>query len=361
VVRLTDSAPADSDTKGGLVPFLDLRRRTTAMRPALDEALGRVLGSGRFVLGPELESLEDEFAAFTGFRHAVGVSSGSDALSLALRALDVGAGDEVVIPAFTAVPTAAAVCATGATPVLADVDPETGALDPEQAAACVSARTRAIVPVHLYGRPVTFPDLGVPIVEDAAHAHGLRRVESRTSAAAAYSFYPTKNLGAIGDGGMVVTDEPRISQRVAQMRNHGAGAGAGYRHEEVAMNSRMSELEAASVRVGLRGLEASNIRRRAIAAAYRDAAPALGWHADHPDHVYHLCVLRTSDRDAFRVGLPFETRMHYPLALTEQPAYRQFARRGCPNAEAWAASCVSLPCFPEMIDDEVEIVCRALS
>jgi dTDP-4-amino-4,6-dideoxygalactose transaminase len=347
-------------TTSTAIPVVDLARRAAALEPELSEAVLRVARSGHYLLGPELEAFEAEFAAFTGRRHAVGVASGTDALRLALLALGVGAGDEVVIPAFTAVPTAAAVCATGAVPVFADVDVATAALDEDAAAAAMTARTRAVIPVHLYGRPAPLPDLGVPVVEDAAQAHGALEGEGSSSAAAAYSFYPTKNLGGIGDGGAVVTDDDEVAATVRLLRVHGL-ADATYRHTWIATNARMSEVEAAVLRIGLRRLTEQNERRRAIAARYREAAPDRTWQEPHARHVFHLCVTRVPDRDAFRERVPFATGVHYPRALTQQDAYVSFVRDACPSAEAWAAECVSLPCFPEMTDDEVEVVCRALS
>jgi dTDP-3-amino-3,4,6-trideoxy-alpha-D-glucose transaminase len=340
------------------VPFLDLRRRAARLQSELAPAVTRVVESGEYLLGPELEAFEAEFAAYTGRRHAVGVASGTDAIRLALRALGIGPGDEVVVPAFTAVPTAAAVCATGATPVFVDVDPATATLDAAAAAAAVTGRTRAVVPVHLYGRPARLPELGVPVLEDAAQAHGARHGRS-SSFAAAYSFYPTKNLGGIGDGGAVVTDDDEIAAAVRRLRVHGRTAEP-YLHGEIATNSRMSEVEAAALRVGLRHLDEQNTARRSIAARYRSAAPTIRWQEPDPAHVYHLCVARVPDRDAFRAKVPFGTGVHYPRALTQQPAYAAFVRDPCPESEAWAAECVSLPCYPEMTDDEIEVVCRAL-
>jgi dTDP-4-amino-4,6-dideoxygalactose transaminase len=337
-----------------------MRRRVDALQPDLDQALGRVLRSGRLLLGPETEAFEAEFGAFVGARHVVAVASGTDALHLSLVALGVGAGDEVIVPAFTAVPTAAAVCAAGATPVPVDVDPDTAALDPTATAAAVTDRARAVVPVHLYGRPAPLPELGLPVVEDAAQAHGALDANAARGIAVAYSFYPTKNLGGIGDGGAVVTGDADLAAQLRRLRAHGQERPGTYEHADVAGNSRMSELEAAALRVGLTRLEGGNARRRMIATSYRDAAPGLRWQAPHERHVYHQCVTRVGDRDAFRAGVPFETAVHYPNALTQQPAYRDFTRAPCPEAEAWASECVSLPCFPEMTDEEIEAVCRAL-
>jgi dTDP-4-amino-4,6-dideoxygalactose transaminase len=338
-------------------PVVDLARRTASLQPELGEAMERVLRSGWFLLGPETEAFEEEFAAFCGRRHAVAVASGTEALRLALRALGVGTGDEVVVPAFTAVPTAAAVCATGASPVFSDVERDTALLDPQNAAAAVTQRTRAVIPVHLYGRPVAAPDLDVPALEDAAQAHGALNPQAAT-AAAAYSFYPTKNLGGIGDGGAVVTDDSDLAAQIRLLRAHGLTDD--YVHTAVTGNSRLSEIEAAALRLELHRLPEWNARRQLIARSYREAAPETRWQAPHERHVYHLCVARIEDRDAFRAQMPFGTAVHYPRALTQQPAYRQFVRDPCPQAEAWAAECVSLPCFPEMTDDEIEIVCCAL-
>jgi dTDP-4-amino-4,6-dideoxygalactose transaminase len=344
-------------TKTAGPPVVDLARRTAALQPELGQAIDRAVRSGFYLLGPETEAFEAEFAAFCGRRHAVAVASGTEALRLALRALGVGDGDEVVVPAFTAVPTAAAVCATGAVPVFADVEDETATLDADAAAAAVTDRTRVVIPVHLYGRPATVPAIGVPVLEDGAQAHGALD-PGAASVAAAYSFYPTKNLGGIGDGGAVVTDDDDIAAQVRLLRGHGLTDE--YQHTVVSGNSRMSEIEAAALRVGLRHLREWNARRQAIARAYRDAAPTMQWQAPHERHVYHLCVARIGARDAFRARMPFGTAVHYPRALTQQAAYQQYVRGARPEAESWAAECVSLPCFPEMTDDEIEVVCRAL-
>jgi dTDP-3-amino-3,4,6-trideoxy-alpha-D-glucose transaminase len=340
-----------------VTPVIDLARRSARFHAELSAAVARVLASGTFLLGPELEAFETELAASQGRRHAVGVASGTDALRLTLGALGVGPGHEVIVPAFTAVPTAAAVCAAGATPVFADVDPDTATLDPAAAAAAVTPRTRAVVPVHLYGRPAPIPDLGVPVVEDAAQALGALEAGSGSTAVAC-SFYPTKNLGGICDGGAVLTDDDELAAELRLVRAHGRTDG--YVHTRIATNARLSELGAAALRVGLPHLDVDNARRASIAARYREAAPELRWHAPHPRHVYHLCVVRVPDRDAWRSRKPFETAVHYPVALTRQPAYEQFVVAPCPEAEAWAAECVSLPCFPEMTDDEIEAVCRSL-
>jgi dTDP-3-amino-3,4,6-trideoxy-alpha-D-glucose transaminase len=344
-------------TTATTIPVVDLARRAAALEPELSEGVGRVLRSGCYLLGPELEAFEAEFAAFTGRRFAVGVASGTDALRLALVAMGLGAGDEVIVPAFTAVPSAAAVVAAGATPVFADVDAASAALSSDAAARARTDRTRAMVPVHLYGRPAPIPAVGVPVLEDGAQAHGALD-PAAGSVAAAYSFYPTKNLGGIGDGGAVVTDDEQLAAAVRLLRAHGVTDD--YEHVRASTNARLSEIEAVALRVGLRRLAQQNERRREIARRYRAAAPHLTWQSDDERHVFHLCVVRVPDRDAFRSRMPFSTAVHYPRALTQQPAYASYVRSACPEAEAWAAECVSLPCFPEMTDDEVEVVCRAL-
>ena len=346
-----------------MVPVVDLTRRHSRHVPAFLDAVERVLSSGTMLMGAELEACEHDLALLLGHRHTVCVSSGASALQLALRALGVSTGDEVIVPAFTAVPTAAAVCALGATPVLVDVDPSTAAIDPERVADAITGRTRAIVPVHLYGRPVDvapLAGLAIPVVEDAAQAHGA--LQSITGAAAVYSFYPTKHVGGIGDGGAVATDDESLAATVRRLRVHGMTEQ--YVHVDISQNFRMSEIEAAFVRLQLECLDTDNSRRRAISRHYRQAAPHLRWHADHPDHVFHLCVIRSTERDRVRAELDaagISTAVHYPLAITQQPAYRSLATKPCPVAEAWAAEVITVPCAPELTDEEVETVASALA
>jgi dTDP-3-amino-3,4,6-trideoxy-alpha-D-glucose transaminase len=288
-----------------------------------------------YLLGDETRGLEADLAGWATNggeqpSHAVAVASGATALQLTLRALGVGPGDEVIVPAFTAVPTASAVAALGATPVLVDVEAATANLDARLVDAARTARTRAVVVVHLYGRPATLPDTDLPIVEDAAQAQGALCHDGR-SAAVAYSFYPTKNLGGIGDGGAVVSTDRDLIDRVARLRTHGMTAQ--YVHDEVSQNFRLSEIEAAWLRLG-------------------------------PRHAYHLCVARFADRDTARARLAelgVGTAVHYPLAVNQQPAYRCLSRTAYPQAEAWSAECVSLPCFAQMTDAEVDLVASALA
>jgi dTDP-3-amino-3,4,6-trideoxy-alpha-D-glucose transaminase len=313
------------------------------------------------LLGTETSAFEREFAGWTGAAHACTVSAGAAAIQLALAAVGVGPGDEVILPSFTAVPTASAVYAIGAVPVLADVDAATACLTSESVEAVRTSRSRAVLLVHLYGYPAALPLTDLPVVEDAAQAHGALHDPSR-SAATAYSFYPTKVLGGIGDGGAVVTDDAGVDAQVRKMRVHGM-TGQPYVHDVVSQNFRMSELEAAWLRLGLAELDADVARRRTIAAHLHAAAPTLRWQAQHPDHAYHLCVLRSSDREGVRTrlaGSGVGTSVHYPLAVHQQPAYRQLDHGGLLTSADWAAECVSVPCFPEMTDDEVDLVGTAL-
>ncbi len=350
------------------VPFIDLTRISGAERSNIHGALDRVLSSGLMLLGPETLAFENELAAHVGAAGAVAVSSGTEALRLTMAGLGIGPGDEVIVPAMTAVPTAAAVAAVGAIPVPADVDADTALLDPGAVKAVIGAATKAIIPVHLYGRPAEiapFRELGIAVIEDAAQAHGAVSPRSG-STAVCYSFYPTKNLGGVGDGGAVVTDDPDLTREIRLLRAHGVSdGGQPYDHVRVATNARMSELEAAVLRERLVGLAHENGRRGEIAARYRAAAPALWWPPGHDRHVNHLCVFRVTDgrRDEFRHAMSpsFATAVHYPRALTEQPAYRRFTRVACPNAEAWAREVVSLPCHGGLRDDEVDRVCEALA
>ena len=337
------------------IPYLDLERRTRRHAGAVEAAVRRVLEFGRLLDGPEVEAFEAEWGDACGAARAVAVASGTDALRLTLLGLGVEAGDEVIVPAFTAVPTAAAVCAAGATPVFADVEEGTANLNPDSARAAVTPQTAAVIVVHLYGRPATLPELGVPVIEDRAHAHGMRRAERDRRGVL---LYPTKNLGGIGDGGAVVTDDPELADHVARLRHHGRDREG--LHLDAVTNSRMSEIEAAALRAMLPALTADNDRRAQIAESYRDRAPELGWQAPHPDHVHHLCVARFADRDRRLARLPFGTAIHYPRAVVDEPAYAGFERDPVEAARGWAASCVSVPCYPELTAPEAEAVGDAL-
>jgi dTDP-4-amino-4,6-dideoxygalactose transaminase len=346
------------------IPLVDLRAQYARIQNAVDEAIGRTLGRADFILGRELELFEEEFAAYCGVRHCVGCANGTDAIQLLCRALEIGEGGEVVVPAMTFVATALGVSQAGARPVLADVDPETGLLDPHQAEAAITPRTRAILAVHLYGQCVdgaAFRDIaarrGVLFLEDAAQAHGASSAGRRAGAlgqAAAFSFYPGKNLGAYGDGGCVTTDDDAVARKLRSLRNWGSPEK--YRHDEMGLNSRLDTLQAAILRVKLRHLDEWNAARRRLAAEYDRALgdlPHVRPTRYNDGAVYHLYVIRTADRDGALRRLRaagIDAGIHYPSAVHEHRAYRWlgYGAGAFPVAEAFARQCLSLPLYPEM-------------
>jgi dTDP-4-amino-4,6-dideoxygalactose transaminase len=359
------------------VPFGDLAREGAPVRDALAGAVGRVVARGWFVLGPEVDAFERAFAAYCGARHAVGVANGTEAIQLALTALGVGEGDEVITAANAGVPGAVAIRSAGATPVFADVDPGTDALDPDLVERAVTARTRAILLVHLFGRlgPVeALADLarrrGLALVEDCAQAHGAARGGRRAGAfgrCGCFSFYPTKNLGALGDGGAVTTDDEALAARLRQLRQYGwrakyqVAAGGG-------INSRLDDLQAAALSVKLPLLDAANARRRAIAAAYRAALADLPLELPAPapdgEHAFHLHVVRHARRDELRGRLAargLATDVHYPVpAHRQEVALGRAPDGGLPATERLAREVLSLPLFPAMTDGEVAAVAGAV-
>ena len=357
------------------VRFLDLARQTTALQPELDLAVHRVLSGSRFVGGEEVDAFEHEFASFCGAGYAIGVNSGTDALELALRGLDVGPGDEVITAANTCVPTVAAIAAAGATPVLVDADAETMTLDPNRLEEVYGPRTRAIVPVHLYGRFVDMEPIimfaharDLLVVEDVAQAHGARRNSRRAGTwgdAAAFSFYPTKNLGALGDAGAVVTSSGSVAERVRRLRTYGdAGDGA----VERGRNSRLDPLQAAILRAKLPHLDGWNERRRELAARYDAELAGLPLVLPRPsvdaEHVHHLYVVRAQRREHFRDRLAHggvSTLVHYERPIHHHPAYRSLARPGSlDTSERLSAEVVSLPLYPELRDEELAWVFAAV-
>jgi dTDP-4-amino-4,6-dideoxygalactose transaminase len=363
------------------IPLGDLRREYDRIHTEIDQAIARVLRRGWFILGKEGEAFEAEWADYCGVTHAVGVGNGTDAIHLALRAAGIGPGDEVVVPALTAAFSAMAVSMAGATPVFADVLPETYTLDPAAFAAAITPRTAAVMPVHLYGCPADMaPILEVArqhdllVLEDAAQAHGARYRGARVGGlgdVAAFSFYPSKNLGAYGDAGAVVTGDAALAARVRMLR-HG-GQQRTYEHELLGVNSRLDEIQAAILRVKLSHLDAWNRRRRTLAAHYHAGLDseadrttpqlALPSVPDGVEHVYHLYVVRTSLRDSLReylVGAGVTPGIHYPRGVHRQKAYASLGYQpgSCPNAEKAAAEVLSLPIFPQLSFHEVSKVVR---
>jgi dTDP-4-amino-4,6-dideoxygalactose transaminase len=358
-----------------VIPQIDLRRQHAALRDELLAAMARVLDSSRFVLADEGGALEAEVAALCGAGHGVGVASGTDALRLALAALDVGPGDEVITSPFSFVSSASTILMAGATPVFADIDLDTYTIDPEAVARALTPRTRAIVAVHLYGHPAPMDRLvglarpgGVAVVEDAAQAVGATyagRPVGSWGDLACLSFYPTKNLGACGDGGMVVTIRADLAERVRELRNHGARER--YHHDRLGWCSRLDEIQAAVLRVKLPRLAAWTSRRRQVAERYRGLLNGLPLvlPGERPParHVYHQYTVRVAERDAFVKRLADRgvgTATHYPLPIPGQPLFAGGARLACPRAWQASREVVSLPCYPELTDDEVATVGRAV-
>jgi dTDP-4-amino-4,6-dideoxygalactose transaminase len=359
------------------VPFLSLTLREDA--EAVRAAMARVASSGRFVLGPELEAFEHEFAVASGAAHAVGVGNGTDALALILRALEIGPGDEVITTPLSAAYTALAIIMVGARPIFVDIDADRLTLNPDRIEQAISSRTRAIVPVHLYGQGADLTAigriagrLGVPIVEDCCQAH-LATVAGRPvgtiGVAGAFSFYPTKNLGALGDGGAVITSDTALAARVRRLRN--GGQISRYLHEEAGVNSRLDELQAAILRARLPFLATWTSRRRTLAGCYRQqlrgsdlvVPPQLD-----DGHVYHLFVVLTrgESKDERRralqehlAGHGIETLVHYPVAIPNQRAMADQRPAGCPVADAVCEHVLSLPLHPGLDEPVIsEIAAR---
>jgi dTDP-4-amino-4,6-dideoxygalactose transaminase len=336
-----------------VIAFRDLRRETLELETDLRAAINEVLVESRFIGGDPVAQFEREFARFCGATRAVGVGSGTGAIAIALGAAGIGSGDEVITAANTCVPTVVGIAASGATPVLADVDPRTLTLDPDAARAAIGSRTRAIVPVHLYGRRAALEPLrehGLRVVEDAAQAHGAALVAD----IAAFSFYPTKNLGGFGDAGAVVTSDDDVAERARSLRDEHAG------------QNRLDTLQAAVLRVKLSQLERWNARRRELAARYdealRDGPVEVLAPSEH--HVHHLYVVRSRERDALHARLlerGVETLVHYPLAVHQHPAWVRLDRPGkLVESERAVTEILSLPLYPQLTDAEADGVIEAI-
>jgi dTDP-4-amino-4,6-dideoxygalactose transaminase len=360
------------------VPFVDLAADNRELRVEIDEALARVVEDGSFILGRELEDFEREFAAYCGSRHAIGVGSGLDALTLALEARGIGPGDEVITVANTFIATALAVSRVGATLVFIDCDESDFNLNPDALEKAITPRTRAVVPVHLYGQLAAIDAIldiahrrGLFVLEDACQAHGAAKQGRRAGSfgdAGAYSFYPAKNLGAFGDGGLIVTDDDSLAARIRMLRNYGQRAK--YQHEVVGTNSRLDTLQAAVLRVKLRVLDRRNEARRAVADGYRRRLSGLPLVLPQPPeepsrHVYHLYVVRIPQRDLVQRRLAaagIQTGIHYPRPVHLQDAYRSLGigPGSHPVAERLAGEVLSLPMFPSLTDEQIDRVGSAL-
>jgi len=360
------------------VQFLDLPAQHRALKRPLLAAIGRVLDGAQFILGPETTALEAEIAALCQARHGLGVNSGTDALVLALRALDLGPGDEVIVPDFTFIATASAVVLAGAVPVLADIEPDTFTLDPAEVEKKITPRTKAVIPVHLYGHPADLTSLEqvahrhrLALIEDAAQALGARwqgRSVGAWGMAGCLSFFPTKNLGGLGDGGMVVTNDERLAARVRRLRQHGADRK--YFHDEIGCNSRLDEIQAAALRVKLRHLARWNERRRSLAALYTRGLERLEIGLPRTrrgaEPVFHQYSVRVPAREALQSHLAergIRTAVHYPLPLHRQPALAGLpsAQDGFPVSERAAQEVLCLPVAPEVSPAQARAVVAAIA
>jgi dTDP-3-amino-3,4,6-trideoxy-alpha-D-glucose transaminase len=365
-------------TEGTSVPFIRLDSADPELFAELMEVVERIARNSAFTLGPELERFEEAFASFCGTRYAAGVSSGTAALEIALRALGIGPGDEVIVPTYSFIATAEAVSTVGAMPVIVDIDPETALITAETVEQALTERTRCVIPVHLFGRPVDMDPIlalcrerGIAVIEDACQAHGALYKGSPVGSlgdAGCFSFYPTKNLGGWGDGGALVTSDPALDAKVRLLRSHGEGTR--HHHELATGTHRLDTLQAAILEVKLRHLPAWNQRRRDAADALRaglagssiiSPAPA----AADSDHVYHLFVVRSAERDALRDHLDARgvaSAIHYPTPIHLQPAYAELGlgRGDLPVAERLASENCSLPIFPAIEDAQIAEIVAAV-
>lgn len=360
------------------IPLVDLRIQYQSLSRELNGAVQQVMERGDFILGQDVRDFEKDFATFCGTEHAVGVATGTDALQLALRACDIGQGHEVITAANSFVASASGISQSGATPVFADVDPETYTIDPASIEGRLSARTRAIVPVHLYGQPADMDPIleiaanhELKVIEDACQAHGaLYKGKSVGSIGdlGAFSFYPGKNLGACGDGGAVTTDDEELAQRLCMLRNYGQRKK--YHHDFLAFNSRLDSIHAAVLRIKLRHLHEWNQRRRQAADRYdhglADSPFVPPRVASYSEHVFHLYVIRSPRRDSLVEDLQRQgigAGIHYPKPIPFQKAYRYLGYEAgdFPVSEAACEEVLSLPLFPEISEENIRTVCAALN
>jgi dTDP-4-amino-4,6-dideoxygalactose transaminase len=360
-----------------MVPFVDLQAQYREIKTEIDEAVARVIESAAFILGREVEAFEAAFAEYLGARFCVGVSNGTAAVQLAVMAGGLQSGDEVIIPANTFFASAEAVSTAGCVPVFVDADPISYTIDPTKIEAAITKRTRAIMPVHLYGQAADLDPIreiaarhNLLVIEDAAQAHGSlyrgRRVGA-LSHAGCFSFYPGKNLGAYGEGGAVVTNDAEVARRVRLLRDHGSEKK--YHHELIGYNFRLEGLQGAVLNVKLRHLDRWNDLRRAHAARYRELLGAtplvLPREMDYARHIYHLYVVQTEERALLQQSLAeagVQTGIHYPVPVHLQPAYASLGHRAgdFPEAERQAARVLSLPMYPELTDVQLNMVAEAI-
>lgn len=358
------------------IPMVDLQIQYQQLKAEIDQAIHGVLDTSYYILGPQGQAFEAAAAAYLGVKHAIGVSSGTDALHLALRAAGLGPGDEVITSPFTFIATAEAIAYVGATPVFVDIDPRTFNLDPELARQAITARTRAILPVHLFGQPADMAPLqrmcdehGLLLIEDCAQSFGATSGGRQTGSFGAlgcFSFFPSKNLGCYGDGGMVVTSDDRLAEQLRMLRNHGSKVR--YHHDIIGYNSRLDELQAAILNVKLQHIDRFNRLRRQNAHYYSERLASPGVVPPFEDgkgvHVYHQYTLLTDRREAVQQALTqagCASAIYYPIPLHRQNVFAaEFSRVSLPVSESVAARCLSLPIYPELSEAQMDRVIAAI-
>jgi len=364
-----------------VIPVVDLKRQYQGLRNEIDQAISEVIESGQFITGENVRRFEEEFARYCGVSHGVGVASGSDALVLALRALGIGKGDEVITVSFTFVSTVDAIVRNNAKPVFADVNERNYNIDVNHVPHLITKRTRAIIAVHLYGHPAEMRSLrriadekGLFLVEDAAQAHGALFDGKKVGAfgeASCFSFYPSKNLGAYGDAGMVVTNDAELAAKIRMLREYGQTSK--YRHEVVGFNSRLDEIQAAILRVKLKHLDKWNEMRRTNAKTYSDILAGLADRGKltlpveeiYAKHVFHTYTIQVRKRAGLRehlLGDGIQTAIHYPLPVHMQKAYStlESAKKRLPVSERLSRRVLSLPMFPELTGEEIQTICESI-
>jgi dTDP-4-amino-4,6-dideoxygalactose transaminase len=357
------------------IPMVDLKGQYESLKPEIDKAILQALGETRFILGPNVQAFDQEAAQYLGVRHAISCASGTDALHLALLAAGIQPGDEVITSAFTFIATAEAIRYLGAIPVFVDIQPHSLNLDPQLVSAAITPRTRAILPVHLFGQAADMDEIlalaeqhGLLVIEDCAQSFGSRyrsRMTGSMGCAGAFSFFPSKNLGCYGDGGMITTDDDAIAAQIKMLRNHGSSRQ--YHHDVIGYNSRLDELQAVVLRIKLKHIDEYNRERLRVARQYnrlladsRFKTPAI---PEDRDHVFHQYTMLCDDRDALRetiLAADIACAVYYPVPLHQQKAFADTRQPVLPVTEATAQRCLSLPIFPEMTEPQVALVCAAI-
>ena len=351
-----------------MIPMVDLKTQYNSLRAEMDEALHKVFENTQFILGPNVQTLEQEIAAHLGVRHALSCASGTDALHLAIRAAGIGPGDEVITPTFTFIATAEAIRYVGATPVFVDIDPRTFNIDPQQVANAITDKTRALLPVHLFGQPADMPALmdiakqhKLLMIEDCAQSYGAKIKKTATGAiglAGCHSFFPSKNLGCYGDGGLVTTNDDALAEKIRVLRNHGSKVR--YHHDVIGYNSRLDEIQAAILRVKLRHIDEYNTNRYRVAQEYSKQLKdvVITPHEDGiGNHVYHQYTILSPRRDAIMQALAekqIASAIYYPIPLHKQKAFgTEYANISLPVSEQVASECLSLPIYPELSMEQI--------